>query len=223
MTALTDAEHFPLRGGTACECGWDYGLSLNDTRSDMRLWIGHYDTTRTAALEAERTIDPKISAAHFPNDGQCPASGVPVECCDTCNVLTAYAGREQRWMWNIYREQNALARATKAEADLAALRARIETLADELDPEHDGHDFTHGHPDCTGCIHADLRAALSATPKAEPDAGDIDPNVFDLADARERMASRPADPDNPAITFGMDDDRITFRDQEALDEYVRRS
>jgi hypothetical protein len=26
--------------------------------------------------------------------------------------------------------------------------------------------------------------------------------------------------DNPAITFGLDDDRITFRDQAALDEYV---
>jgi hypothetical protein len=28
-------------------------------------------------------------------------------------------------------------------------------------------------------------------------------------------------PGEPAITFGMDDDRITFRDQDALDEYVR--
>lgn len=32
-------------------------------------------------------------------------------------------------------------------------------------------------------------------------------------------APRPA-PGEPAITFGMDDSRITFRDQAALDEYV---
>jgi hypothetical protein len=57
------------------------------------------------------------------------------------------------------------------------------------------------------------------TPDETPEAAE--PNVFELADARERMVPLPADPDNPAITFGVDDPRITFRDQETLDEYVR--
>lgn len=35
----------------------------------------------------------------------------------------------------------------------------------------------------------------------------------------KRDESLPA-PGTPAITFGMDDDAITFRDQAALDEYV---
>lgn len=38
---MSTSEHFPLRGGSACECGWNYGLSLNDTRSDMKLFVEH--------------------------------------------------------------------------------------------------------------------------------------------------------------------------------------
>lgn len=39
---MVEDEHMPLRGGTACECGWSVGLSLNDTRSDMRLFLAHF-------------------------------------------------------------------------------------------------------------------------------------------------------------------------------------
>lgn len=45
-------EHFPLRGGTACKCGWNFGLSLNDTHSDLKLWIEHaYDQLRAEAWD----------------------------------------------------------------------------------------------------------------------------------------------------------------------------
>lgn len=40
----------PLRGGTACECGWSFGLSLNDTRSNMKLFLSHFaEEVRRAA------------------------------------------------------------------------------------------------------------------------------------------------------------------------------
>lgn len=45
-------------------------------------------------------------------------------------------------------------------------------------------------------------------------------NADDLAARREARAPLPGD-GTPAIEFGMDDERIIFRDQPALDEYVR--
>ena len=42
---------------------------------------------------------------------------------------------------------------------------------------------------------------------------------FRIENVRSATAHLPATGE-PAITFGMDDERITFRDQAALDEYV---
>jgi hypothetical protein len=58
---------------------------------------------------------------------------------------------------------------------------------------------------------------MTDRPSAEDDAA-----VVDLDQHRAQRVPMPA-PGEPAITFGMDDDRITFRDQAALDEYVRGS
>ncbi len=42
----------------------------------------------------------------------------------------------------------------------------------------------------------------------------------DLAKRRARRAESAPMPGGPAITFGMDTDAITFRDEAALDEYI---
>ena len=47
-----------------------------------------------------------------------------------------------------------------------------------------------------------------------------DAAVASLDQRRAKRNESLPTPGEPAITFGMDDDRITFRDQAALDEYV---
>lgn len=43
-------EHMPRRGGLGCDCGWSAGLSLNDTRSDMKQFLTHFaEEVRRAA------------------------------------------------------------------------------------------------------------------------------------------------------------------------------
>lgn len=53
------------------------------------------------------------------------------------------------------------AAGARAEAALAAVREAVEKIADVMDSEHDGHGPMDGYPECSGCVHADLRAALA--------------------------------------------------------------
>lgn len=46
-------EHLPMRGGTACQCGWSAGLSLNDTRSDQRQHLRHLAAVVTSLLASD--------------------------------------------------------------------------------------------------------------------------------------------------------------------------
>lgn len=49
---------------------------------------------------------------------------------------------------------------------------------------------------------------------------DSDAGVRSLAQHRTKRNEQVPTPGEPLITFYMDDDRITFRDQSVLDEYV---
>lgn len=66
---------------------------------------------------------------------------------------------------------------------------------------------TEGQVERMLAIHAEWKRA-----HAEDD-------EFHIENVRSAVEHLPA-PGEPEITFGMDDDRITFRDQAALDEYV---
>lgn len=114
----------------------DYVAALGDLKKFLATHVAaarEADRAEVVAdMEGAWSIDPKISAAHFPEDGACPASGVPVESCDTCSVLTAYAEREQRWHWNLIREQNAIRSQKAAEERLAEAEALREAADDVL-------------------------------------------------------------------------------------------
>ena len=153
---------------------------------DSAGWVGHDRTgdgfqeyVCSTANHVDGLSDGAYIAAASPDVVLALIERVRVAEAEREGALDRYAEREQRWHWNLICEQNAIQRATIAEAEVRTLRgqvARVEALADEWAGEiQKGHaENPHGHLALS--THEadllDLRAVLLPTVATEGDGGE---------------------------------------------------